>query len=139
MKIGVAGFGTIGSKVVEYLLEKGFFLVSYNWRQIEQKKEKLQIAFDRKIQANKLTNNEYNEMKERILFTDNIIELTSCDIIIESLQENYDVKMNFYKSLKNSGLNNILATTTSCLSLDKLSESYDKTRFLGIHFFNPQT
>ena len=46
-RIGVLGLGTIGLKLVEYLVEKGFSIVAYNWRDIEGKKKRLQASVEK--------------------------------------------------------------------------------------------
>jgi len=61
------------------------------------------------------------------------------DIVIESIIEDTSAKKQLFAKIER-GLhkNSILATNTSCLSIEELSKSLTKAdRFLGVHFFNP--
>lgn len=61
------------------------------------------------------------------------------DLVIEAASEDQEVKHKIFKSLKGRLKRDaILATNTSSLSVDNLSQSVSaKTRFAGLHFFNP--
>ena len=67
--------------------------------------------------------------------------LRSCDLLIEAIAERLDWKIDLYKRIT-PYLNDraILATNTSGLRLSQLAESVPehlRSRFCGIHFFNP--
>ncbi len=61
------------------------------------------------------------------------------DVIIEAVFENLEVKQNLFKDLETRAKPNaILATNTSSIPLDEISEVMKKPeRLVGIHFFNP--
>ncbi len=61
------------------------------------------------------------------------------DLVIEAASENAEVKNKIFASLKGKLKKTaILATNTSSLSVDDLSAALGaKTRFAGLHFFNP--
>jgi 3-hydroxybutyryl-CoA dehydrogenase len=140
MQIGIAGLGTIGSKLVEYLSEKGFEVVAYNWRNIEEKHMQFEKTLEKKVQYNKVSYENMELIKNRVTFTDKIENLRASHILIESLREDYNIKTSFYSRVKDVLQSNyILATTTSCLSLERLSLDVNRSRFLGLHFFNPPT
>lgn len=140
MKIGIAGLGTIGLKLVEYLSEKGFDVVAYNWRSLTEKKKRFLTTLEKKMHSNKIDFNNMELIKKRVIFTESIEDLKGCYIVIESLMEDYKVKTDFYKEfVRVVGSNYVLGTTTSCLSLEKLSVSLNITNFFGLHFFNPPT
>lgn len=66
-------------------------------------------------------------------------EIAACDLIIEAIIENEDVKKQVYSRLeKQLGDNTILASNTSTIPITKLAaELKHPERFCGIHFFNP--
>lgn len=60
------------------------------------------------------------------------------DLIVEAVPEETDLKKTIYKSLKGLKKDAILATNTSSLMLTGLAQHVSaKTRFAGLHFFNP--
>jgi len=65
--------------------------------------------------------------------------LDHCDLLIEAVFEDLDVKCEIFDRLgKISGRETIFATNTSSLSISKMAEAAGRTdRFLGLHFFNP--
>ena len=102
-------------------------------------KEKLQMAKKEAALSVKATT---IEDKLQIASMD---ELEKCvnasDLVFESVVENLDIKKEIHRRINNSASENcIMATGTSGLSIDELSECYDerkKVNFYGIHFFNP--
>lgn len=85
-----------------------------------------------------------------IIVEDNLIvksmdELEECildaDFIFESVSENMDTKKEIHMRINNIvKKETIIATGTSGLSIDELSECYDehkRSNFFGVHFFNP--
>ena len=74
-------------------------------------------------------------------YEDDIAKLAECDVVIEAIAERMDWKHDLYKKVApHIAPNAIFATNTSGLSITKLSEGFSdelKSRFCGVHFFNP--
>ncbi len=136
MNIGIAGLGTIGLKLTEYLADKGFKITAYG-RNIDLKKRAFEQILEDKLKANKLTVEEASTVKNRILFTDKITDFGICDLIIESLKELYELKISFLEDLHKVFPDKIVASTTSSLDLYRLAEHYNPKQLIGLHFFNP--
>ena len=71
-------------------------------------------------------------------------ELDKCisesDFIFESVSENLDIKKNVYQKMLSFKENVIVSTGTSGLSINQLKEYLPqdvRSRFFGVHFFNP--
>ncbi len=66
-------------------------------------------------------------------------ELAECDVIIEAVVENADVKRQLFARLEPLlGENQILASNTSTIPITELATGLQHPdRFCGIHFFNP--
>ena len=67
--------------------------------------------------------------------------LKDCDIVIEAISERMDWKKALYEKVApHLGENTIFASNTSGLSINSLSEAMPeqhRSRFCGVHFFNP--
>lgn len=66
-------------------------------------------------------------------------DLADCDLVIEAIVENVDIKKSFYENLgeivKPSG---ILASNTSSLPIQLMAEASKRpSQVIGLHFFNP--
>jgi 3-hydroxybutyryl-CoA dehydrogenase len=73
----------------------------------------------------------------RIRVTTRIEDLADCDLIVESVKEDLDVKAELLRTLGDAG-DADLATTTSSLSVRELADrSGHADRVFGLHVFNP--
>jgi 3-hydroxybutyryl-CoA dehydrogenase len=73
----------------------------------------------------------------RIRVTTNMSDLAECDLIVESVKEDLDVKVELMRTLGDVG-DADLATTTSSLPVRELGErSGHADRLFGLHVFNP--
>ena len=74
-------------------------------------------------------------------YEDDLELLRDCDLVIEAIAERMDWKHDLYKKVApHIAPNAIFASNTSGLSITALSEGFDqelRTRFCGVHFFNP--
>ena len=74
-------------------------------------------------------------------YDDDLEQLKSCDLVIEAIAERMDWKHDLYKKVAPFiAPHAIFASNTSGLSITALSEGFDKelkSRFCGVHFFNP--
>lgn len=72
---------------------------------------------------------------------DDIKKLGCCDLIIEAVVENLDIKRDLFKKIEKIRKKDcIVATNTSGIVLKEISKGFSKNfkeHFLGIHFFNP--
>lgn len=139
-KVAVVGMGVIGLKLVEYLSLEGYSVVAYNWRDIDSKRLQFQSNIDKKVKYEKVSMEVLEQVKRRIQFTEKLDDVRDCELVLDSTKETYAVKQDLYAVLlKVMGKQSVLATTTSSLSLQRLSDYFDKNRFVGMHFFNPPT
>ena len=66
-------------------------------------------------------------------------ELADCDLVVEAVVENVDVKKRLYAQLEpHLRPETILASNTSTIPITRLAEGLSRPdRFCGLHFFNP--
>lgn len=97
-------------------------------------KQATQICLDKHLSAI-----ETRDALDRLMPDPKGYGIARADLIIEAAPEEMGIKEKIYAGLKGKMKNGaILATNTSSLSVDELaSHAPAKTRFAGLHFFNP--
>ncbi|MES2561988.1 MAG: 3-hydroxyacyl-CoA dehydrogenase/enoyl-CoA hydratase family protein [Pseudomonadota bacterium] len=74
-------------------------------------------------------------------YADHLALLKECDLVIEAISERMDWKADLYRKVAPYiGDSAIFASNTSGLSINRLAESFPadvRSRFCGVHFFNP--
>jgi 3-hydroxybutyryl-CoA dehydrogenase len=74
----------------------------------------------------------------RLKVTTNPADLAECDIVVEAVKEEADIKSELLSTLGEAAPDADLASTTSSLSVGELGErSGNANRFFGLHVFNP--
>ena len=74
-------------------------------------------------------------------FEDDLAKLKDCDLIIEAVVENLEIKRSLYEKVEQQRrLGSVVASNTSGIPLKQLAEGRSedfRAHFLGMHFFNP--
>src|SRR5438132_6655997 len=74
-------------------------------------------------------------------FEDDLLKLKDCDLIIEAVVENLEIKRSLYEKVEqHRRLGSVVASNTSGIPLKQLAEGRSedfRAHFLGMHFFNP--
>ena len=138
--IGVVGAGTMGAGIAQTAAAAGWVvkLFDINNEAVENATVSISKRFDRLVEKNMMNSKEAEECKSLICGTSSIEDLHDCDLIIEAIIEDFDVKTKVLTQLGNIAPNGILATNTSSLSITELGNSCGfPSRIIGMHFFNP--
>ena len=138
-KIGIVGAGNMGGGIAQKTAQEGLSVVlvdikpEFVERGLNIIKSSLQEAVDRKI----LKPEKVGQILGRIRGTTDLAEVKDCDLIIEAVFEDIDVKKDLFKRLDDiCDQKTILATNTSSLSVDEIAEATKRPdRFVGLHFF----
>ncbi len=82
---------------------------------------------------------EADETRGRITLSDQLHTLGSCDLVIESALEDFEVKVGLLRRIESVLTGGaILASNTSSLPLGQLADHLARpAQFLALHFFNP--
>ena len=142
-KFGVVGAGMMGSEIALCGAMYGYDVImrDISMEFAEKGKANQEKILTRDVEKGRKTEEEKQEILSRITPTDKIEDLAGCDIIIEAMSENYELKSNMYKQLDAvCKKETIFATNTSSLSVTKLASSVSEERekqFIGTHFFSP--
>ncbi len=122
-----AGFETIVREVSEEVINKGFAGIEKSLAKFAEK--------------GTITTDQQQEFRGRLSGTTSLKDLADCDIIIEAIIENLDIKRDTYRQLDElCKPETIFASNTSSLSITEMmtaTPAERQKRFIGLHFFNP--
>lgn len=140
-KLGMLGAGMMGSGIAYVSAAAGIevILVDQSKENAEKGKAYSEKLVEKGIGKNKLTKEDGKKLLSRIKPTDDYGDLRGCDLIIEAVFEDADVKEEAIKKTeKVIGKECFFATNTSTIPITSLAgHSKRPERFIGIHFFSP--
>ncbi len=141
MKVMVIGSGTMGSGIAQVLVSSGHKVIlrDLNNENIEKGVLGITKNLEKLVLKEKLKELEKNEMLKRLSATTDLKEARDCDLVIEAIVENIEVKKSLFKELDYiCKKETIFATNTSSLSITEISLSTNRPdKVIGMHFFNP--
>lgn len=139
--VAIIGGGVMGQGIAQTIANAGVdvLLIEKTEEQLERAKENLITTMEREIARWALTQSEMKSVLTRIKWTTELSEIPECDIIIEAVDENYDLKKKIFKELDLIAKpETIFISNTSTLSLTKIAEVTNRRdRIIGMHFLNP--
>jgi 3-hydroxybutyryl-CoA dehydrogenase len=139
--VGVVGAGAMGAGLVEVAARAGYQVVlkSRSTESAAAALRKLEQRLDRDVERGKLEATQRSEIVARVKATTCSVDLAMCDLVIESVVEQLDVKRAVLAELDEVVQPDaILATNTSTLPIVDLAMATKRPdRVCGIHFFNP--
>lgn len=140
-KVGVLGCGLMGSGIAQVAASAGFDTIV---REVEQAPLDKGMAGIRKslgkfVEKAKMTQEAHDAALGRLSTTTRLEDLADCDIVIEAIVENVDIKRDVYARLDAIVKKDaIFASNTSSLTITELSMATARPKqFVGLHFFNP--
>jgi len=121
----VAGYSTVVKEVSDEFLKKGLASID---KSLSRLAEKGTITAEKRV-----------ESLARLKGTTKFEDLADCDIIIEAVTENLQVKQDTYSTVdKIAKPEAIFASNTSSLIITEMMTATKRVdRFIGLHFFNP--
>jgi 3-hydroxybutyryl-CoA dehydrogenase len=133
---GVVGTGMMGRGLVELLLSRGHRVIWVGRSEGSIFDGRARVI-DRLSRV--LDETEVQAADERLMTETDYQHLKECDVVIESVVEDLDTKLDVLASAEREMRDDaILATNTSGLPLDVLAGALARpSRFGGLHFFNP--
>lgn len=140
-KIGIAGAGTMGSGIAQIFARKGYEVVVTDLKEeiLKGSKNLVSIFNSSLIEEGLMEEGEVENIVNNIEYSLDKKVFSVCDLIIEAIIEKMDIKQDFWKEVEEIAKTDaIFATNTSGLSINGISEKIqNKTRFIGMHFWNP--
>ncbi len=141
IKVGVIGSGAMGSGIAQVAAMAGHEVHVYDANPVAAQSagNNLKASLQKLVEKGKCTQEKFDEVLSKIFFQSSIDKLNTCELIIEAIVENIDVKKEVFAALESIVSDTcILASNTSSLSIASIASACNKPeRFIGIHFFNP--
>ena len=139
--VGVVGCGLMGSGIAQVCAEAGYDVIvrEVSGDLLKKGLGKIESFLARGVEKGKVTAEKKAEVLGRLQGTTSLEELSGCDIVIEAVVENLDVKREVYQVLDRvCAASTIFASNTSSLSITGMAAVTKRAdRFVGLHFFNP--
>ena len=140
-KVGVLGCGLMGSGIAQVSAAAGYSTVVKEVADEFLKKGLASIdkSLSRLVEKGTITAEKRSETLGRLKGTTKFEDLADCDIVIEAVTENLQVKRDTYSTLdKTVKPEAIFASNTSSLIITEMMTATKRVdRFIGLHFFNP--
>jgi len=140
-QVGIIGSGTMGSGIAQVAATSGCKVKLYdtNDMALEKARQALSNILSRLIEKGRIDQSEKERIQGNITYVNQLIDLSSTDLVIEAIIEDLEIKQTVFAKLETLVSENcIIATNTSSLSIASIAASLQKPeRCIGIHFFNP--
>jgi 3-hydroxyacyl-CoA dehydrogenase/enoyl-CoA hydratase/3-hydroxybutyryl-CoA epimerase len=140
-KVGVLGAGMMGAGIAYSQAARGIATVlkDVSLEKAEHGKTYSVKLTQPKVDKGRLNPHDQTELLKRITATDKAADLQGCDLIIEAVFENRDLKASVTKEAEPMlAAGGFFASNTSTLPISGLAQaSANPAKFIGIHFFSP--
>jgi len=140
-KVGVVGCGIMGSGITQVCAQSGYQVIvsEVNDELLNKGIASIDSFLTKSIERGKLSQPEKDSTLARIKGTTSTKDFSDCDLVIEAVVEDMDLKKKVFAELdKICSRHAILASNTSCLSIIDIAAATTRLdKVLGMHFFNP--
>lgn len=139
--VGILGTGTMASGMAEVCVKAGYQVV-VRGRSVEKAAGAIKAidkSLSKAVERGKLDEAGKDELLGRLTATADLADFGACDLVIEAVAEELDLKRELFAELDRvTKPDALLATTTSSLPVIECAMATDRPeRVVGIHFFNP--
>ncbi|MGY1920463.1 3-hydroxyacyl-CoA dehydrogenase NAD-binding domain-containing protein [Pseudomonas tolaasii] len=140
-KVGVLGAGMMGAGIAYVSASAGVEVVLKDIDSAAAEKGKAHSAalLDKKVSRGQLSAEQRESILARILPTASDADLAGCDLIIEAVYEDRELKARVTAAAQSVvGDDAVIASNTSTLPISGLATAVpDQGKFIGLHFFSP--
>ena len=140
-KVGVVGCGLMGHGIAQVAAQAGCSVVVRESDQgaLDKGLGRVRKSLDKLVEKQKLTKPDADAVMGRITGTLELSGLSDCDLVVEAIVENLDVKRKLFADLgRLCKPATILASNTSSFSIGEMGQASGRPqRMVGLHFFNP--
>ena len=139
--VGVIGAGTMGMGIAEVAASHNqqVYLFDLNNQFAHSAKEKMSKRLASRVERAKITAQHRQQIIDNIVIVDSMQELSNCQLVIEAIIENLEIKQSLFKDLQSiCHTDTLFASNTSSISITAIAACLDRPEnMIGLHFFNP--
>ena len=139
--VGVIGAGTMGNGIAQVFAASGFNVTLNDIKDeyLERGMGAIGKSLDRLLKKEKISEDDKANILGNITTTTKLEDLSSCELIVEAIFEDEEVKSNLWRQISEIASDSaILASNTSSISITTIGANVSKPeRFIGMHFMNP--
>lgn len=140
-KLGILGAGMMGAGIAYVSAKAGMEVVlkDVSTEAAEKGKSYSEKLLQERVSKGRMTPQQQAEQLARIHPTATAADLAGCDLVIEAVFENPDLKASVTRETEAVlGTDKIFASNTSTLPITRLAQASQRpANFIGIHFFSP--
>ncbi|HLS56204.1 MAG TPA: 3-hydroxyacyl-CoA dehydrogenase NAD-binding domain-containing protein [Zeimonas sp.] len=140
-RVGILGAGMMGAGIACACASRGVACVL---KDVERAKAEGGKAYSarllaKRVEKGRMSADDAEKILARIVPTADVADLSDCDLVIEAVFENRELKAQVTRETEQVlGPQAIVASNTSTLPITGLSEASKRPdRFIGLHFFSP--
>ncbi|NKB36652.1 MAG: 3-hydroxyacyl-CoA dehydrogenase [Gammaproteobacteria bacterium] len=141
ISIAIIGAGVMGRGIAQIAATAGIPVILHDLdaKVVADAVSFIEKMLNRAHEKGRLSAEQLESSKACIQASSDLKNLSDCDLVIEAIIENIEIKQSLFKELEDIVSEDcILATNTSSLSVTHVAASCDKPeRVAGFHFFNP--
>lgn len=139
--VAIIGLGVMGRGIAQAVSAAGLDILGIERNQeiAEESMEVIKQNLDHEIQRWAITKSERQSILSRIKITEDLEQVTECDIIIEAIDEDFKAKEDLLTKLDElCSEDTIIISNTSTLNLTKLADKTNRAdKIIGMHFLQP--
>ena len=140
-RVGVVGGGLMGSGIAQVAAQAGIATTLRELTEplVQRARANITRSLDKSIEKGKLTADARDAALSRLTTTTRLDDLAACDVVIEAVVEDLDVKNALWRELNvHCAADTVFASNTSSLTIAAMAAASGRPdRLVGLHFFNP--
>lgn len=139
-RLGVLGAGMMGAGIAQVAAAAGIetVLIDQSAEAAAAGRTRATAAFDKAARRGRMTPDAAAEAAGRLQATDDFAALAGCELIVEAVFEDAEVKAEVTARAEAAAPEAVFASNTSTLPITDLARAHSRPeRFLGLHFFSP--
>lgn len=140
-RIGIIGAGRMGSAIATVCATSGLNVIIKDVSMViaERGRKYCDLLLEKRVGEGSLTTEEKNIIFNKIQITDKFKDFQDCDVVIEAVFENINLKQRVIRETEvYLDEFTLFATNTSNISISRLAKASDNAEdFIGIHFYAP--
>jgi len=141
MKVAVIGGGTMGNGIAHVFAQSGFdvALVDVSKEMLDKALATIDKNMSRQVKKEIIDEATKEAALKRIATSTDLKAVKDCQLVVEAVPENEDLKADIYKQLDDIAPDSaILASNTSSIPITRLAANTGRPeQVIGMHFMNP--